>query len=208
MIRPPFMARVAAGVALTVADEVRQLPTTAIALPMTSVSLLLQTSMRLQQTMTSLAIRGDEAFAFLYPATEKPSWAVFDEDEAGDGGPESGTGPGTARDGSAPAAAPGQRGPSADGHGSLGRFALYSTPNAATRGRALENAATDVATAEAPAVAEEIGYDDLTLAQLRTRLRAMGAEDLSALLDYERAGTARAPYLTMLENRLASVAGK
>ncbi|WP_182348247.1 lipid droplet-associated protein [Tomitella gaofuii] len=204
MIRPPFMARVAAGIVLTVADEVRQLPTTAVALPMTSVSLLLQSSMRLQQTMTSLAIRGDDAFAFLYPAKEKPAWAVFDDEaDAGDPAPAARSVP---TPGGADAAE--RRGPAADGNGSLGRFALYSTPGAATRGRAREAAVVGVAEPGAPAIADEIGYDDLTLAQLRTRLRAMGTGDLSALLDYERAGSARAPYLTMLENRLTSVAGK
>src|SRR5699024_4049168 len=120
MIRPPFMARVAAGVALTMVEEARQLPTTAVALPMTSVSLLLQTTMRVQQTMTSLAIKGDEAFAFLYPSSEQPAWAVFDED---------GVAVAESDEGSAQDPAP------ADSAGSLGRFALYSTPNAATRGR-------------------------------------------------------------------------
>ncbi|GAA4811819.1 lipid droplet-associated protein [Tomitella cavernea] len=207
MIRPPFMARVAAGIVLTVADEARQLPTTAVALPMTSVSLLLQSSMRLQQAMTSLAIRGDDAFSFLYPAKEKPSWAVFD-DEADDGDPAPDARPGPPPGGADAAGVVGRGATAADGNGSLGRFALYSTPNAATRGRAREAAVVDVAEPHAPAIADEIGYDDLTLAQLRTRLRAMGTGDLSALLDYERAGSARAPYLTMLENRLNSVAGK
>ena len=199
MIRPPFVARVAAGIALTVAEEVRELPTTAVALPMTSVSMLLQTSMRVQQTMTSLAIKGDEAFAFLYPASEQPAWAVFDEDEVAD--PEPGS----------PADEPARPAPARNGaaseSGSLGRFALYSTPHAAARGRARDVRAESVAT-EVPEAVEEIGYDDLTLAQLRSRLRGLPAEDLADLLEYERSGAARAPYLTMLENRLTSVTAK
>src|SRR5699024_452768 len=97
----------------------------------------------------------------------------------------------------------------ADSAGSLGRFALYSTPNAATRGRdRAPQAAPGDDTAAAPAVAGDIGYDDLTLAQLRPRLRSLSADDLSALLDYERAAGGRPPFLTMLENRLATVASK
>ncbi len=195
MIRPPFLARVAAGIALTVAEEVRELPTTAVALPMTSVSMLLQSSMRLQQTMTSLAIKGDEAFAFLYPDSEQPSWAVFDEDEVADPAP-----------GAPAASAPARNGSSAEA-GSLGRFALYSTPHAAARGRARDVHAESVST-EVPDAVEAIGYDDLTLAQLRSRLRGLPAEDLADLLEYERSGAARAPYLTMLENRLTSVTAK
>ncbi len=193
MIRPPFMARVAAGVALTVAEEVRRLPTTAVALPMTSVSLLLQTSMRVQQTMTSLAIKGDEAFAFLYPAAEIPPWAVFDDDEA----PAPAGDDGASRNGAAP-----------DAPGTPGRLALYSAPHAATRGRARGGGTTPHDAPAAPGVAAEIGYDELTLAQLRPRLRSLGAEDLAALLDYERSGAARAPFLTMLENRLTAVSAK
>lgn len=194
MIRPPFMARVAAGVALTMVEEARQLPTTAVALPMTSVSFLLQSTMRVQQTMTSLAIKGDEAFSFLYPSSEQPTWAVFDEDELT-----------VAESDGSPAQSP----PPADGTGSLGRFALYSTPNAVMRGRdrTAQVAPGDDDTAT-PEVAVAIGYDDLTLAQLRPRLHSLSADELYALLDYERAGDGRPPFLTMLENRLATVAPK
>ncbi len=45
-------------------------------------------------------------------------------------------------------------------------------------------------------------YDRLTLAQVRARLTKLSADDLAALLEHERTHAARAPYLTMLENRL------
>lgn len=46
------------------------------------------------------------------------------------------------------------------------------------------------------------GYDAMTLAQLRARLRTFDAATLTRLHNYEREKRARAPYLTMLENRL------
>jgi hypothetical protein len=46
------------------------------------------------------------------------------------------------------------------------------------------------------------GYDDLSIPQLRGRLRGLSVEQVEALLGYERATLARPPYVTMLENRL------
>jgi hypothetical protein len=49
------------------------------------------------------------------------------------------------------------------------------------------------------------GYDELSLPQLRGRLRALTMEQVAALAAYERATRARPPYLTMLENRLTTL---
>jgi len=49
------------------------------------------------------------------------------------------------------------------------------------------------------------GYDDLSIPQLRGRLRGLSVEQIEALLAYERATRARPPYLTMLENRLTTL---
>jgi hypothetical protein len=49
------------------------------------------------------------------------------------------------------------------------------------------------------------GYDDLSVPQLRGRLRGLSVEQIEALLAYERATRARPPYLTMLENRLTTL---
>lgn len=178
------MARVAAGLAMTLVEETRRLPTTAVTLPMTSVSLLLQTTMRLQQSITGLAIKGDEALSFMYPAKEQPEWAVFDEDQAATESDATG----------------------AKDSGGIGRFALYSTPLAAVEATAETNGdAPKVSTSD---VVEQLGYDSLTLAQLRPRLRSLSTDELSELLGHERAGAARPPYLTMLENRIANAPGK
>lgn len=73
--------------------------------------------------------------------------------------------------------------------------------DAAAAGAAL---AADIAVG-APGGPPVAGYDDLSIPQLRGRLRGLSAEQIEALLAYERATRARPPYLTMLENRLATL---
>ncbi|MBC2643097.1 MULTISPECIES: lipid droplet-associated protein [unclassified Rhodococcus (in: high G+C Gram-positive bacteria)] len=210
MIRPPFVARVAAGIAVTAVEEARKLPTTAATLPMTAVSQVLQTTMRVQQSMTALAIKGDQAFALIHWThdDEQPAWAVFDEDTA----PE-----------------PAADGGSDDRAAGPGRFALYSlspqdegtpakisTPKAApaaTNGAspvtsATTKSATSTSAVAEPEIAVVLDYGSLTLAQLRARLRSLSVEDLTTLLDYENATLARAPFQTMLTNRITTAKAK
>lgn len=109
MIRPPFLARVAAGLAVTAYEETLKLPSTAVALPMTTVSQILQTTMRMQQVMTSLAIKGDQFFEIIGAAPEETAeWATFDEDE--------------------PAVTPARPVTTDANTSAPGRFALYSIP--------------------------------------------------------------------------------
>ncbi|WP_222192251.1 lipid droplet-associated protein [Modestobacter italicus] len=55
----------------------------------------------------------------------------------------------------------------------------------------------------APAVTSPVeGYDSFSIPALRGHLRAYPAETVADLLDYERATRARAPYVTLLQNRL------
>jgi hypothetical protein len=49
------------------------------------------------------------------------------------------------------------------------------------------------------------GYDELSIPQLRGRLRSLTLEEIEALVAYERANRARPAYLTMLENRLSTL---
>ncbi|OMQ14521.1 hypothetical protein A7K94_0216050 [Modestobacter sp. VKM Ac-2676] len=46
------------------------------------------------------------------------------------------------------------------------------------------------------------GYDTFSIPALRGHLRSYPAETVADLLDYERATRARAPYVTLLQNRL------
>ncbi|MFC7341944.1 lipid droplet-associated protein [Saccharopolyspora griseoalba] len=76
----PLPVRVAAGLAATAVEQTRKLPNTLIGLPVTVASQALQASMRVQQQITELAIKGDEALASFQQAEERPSWTTFDED--------------------------------------------------------------------------------------------------------------------------------
>jgi hypothetical protein len=49
------------------------------------------------------------------------------------------------------------------------------------------------------------GYDELSLAQLRGRLRGLSLPQLEALLEHEQAQRDRAPFVTMLSNRIITV---
>lgn len=196
----PLPVRVAAGLAATVLDEARNLPSMVTALPVTAVSQVLQSFMRAQQQVTALAIRGDELLSFLSPVDEAPEWATFDEDLEP-------TEPNPAARGVStrvPVATPPPARPSRNG-----RFALYSQvpadvdtddgrPTPATV-KAQAEAAADIPAAPLP------GYDAMTLAQLRARLRTLSVTELEDTLLHERAGQARAPFVTMLSNRVAKV---
>ena len=49
------------------------------------------------------------------------------------------------------------------------------------------------------------GYDDLSLASVRARLRTLDAPTIRAMLAYEQAHARREPVITMLERRLARI---
>ena len=85
-----------------------------------------------------------------------------------------------------------------------GRFALYSSAPADLI--AGETAPTDdnLSDVDKPEIVEFIEYDTLTLAQLRAKLRAVDLDDLTALVTYETATKNRAPFITMLDNRITA----
>ena len=61
---------------------------------------------------------------------------------------------------------------------------------------------TDGADSKAPTNAPVDGYDSFSVAQLRGRLRGYALSTVQDLIAYEQATQARAPYLTLLRNRL------
>ncbi|MFQ6392124.1 lipid droplet-associated protein [Nocardia sp. KC 131] len=206
MFRPPFLARVAAGAAVYAIEETRRLPTAAMNLPITAISQMLQTTMHIQQFVTSLALKGDSVFEHLTNSpVEQPEWATFDEDAA----PEQTFGSET------------------NATARASSFDLYAADDPAEFQSNGHNSARETITeqeiAEPPTPAAEFGeppaapeiaepeiatrydYANMTLAQLRARLRMLTVEDLGALLDYEQQTRARAPFVTMLSNRIATV---
>jgi len=48
-------------------------------------------------------------------------------------------------------------------------------------------------------------YDELSLPQLRAKLRALSLAQLAELLEYEHVHQARAAFVTMLSNRISTV---
>jgi hypothetical protein len=155
----PLPVRVAAGLAATALEQARRLPQQLAGLPVTVVSEALQLSMRVQQHVTELAIRGDDVLSGLRPVEDEPEWATFDED---------------------------------------------------TEPEAEEDTDGDPWAEEERALAQEVPdvlptYDELSLPQLRARLRTLTVENLEDLLTYEQAHAARPEFVGMLNRRIATV---
>ncbi|WP_116047307.1 lipid droplet-associated protein [Amycolatopsis palatopharyngis] len=233
----PFPLRVAAGLAVTTAERVRELPKHVAGFPVTVASQVLQASMRVQQHITELAIKGDDALSVLRPVEETPSWATFDEElddltpppAAPDvqnvtplGRPPVGVSPvdGTTEN----------NGHRPTGAAELDAERLGSEQDEdpwAREERALAQEHTDGDFDSAPAEPQEAepqqpepqaassggpaglnNYDELTLPQVRARLRHLSLAQLEELLAYERAHADRPSFVGMLARRIGNVRGK
>jgi hypothetical protein len=178
MATAPYGVRLLIGAAVTAIEETRRLPQTILTYPMTIASQLAHLVMKVQQDVADLVNRGDEALEGLFPPKEEqPEWATFDEDVT-DEVPT-------------PSAPDGER-------LTEGRFALF------TGGEPDTWADDDVAlvTNDEPEVVKRLDYEALTLAQLRARLSSLRVADLEALLAYEESTKSRAPFQTLLANRI------
>ena len=185
MATAPYGVRLLVGAAVTALEETRKLPQTILMYPMTVASTVAHIVMKVQQDLADLVIKGDSALENIFPPKdEQPEWATFDEDFAGDDG--------------APAPDSERR--------TEGRFALYSETDGVEV--KAQTTATATATKSAPPIAEELDYESLTLAQLRARLQSLSVADLEALLAYEEASKARAPFQTLLANRITRASAK
>ena len=195
MASAPYGLRLLVGAATLAVEETIKLPKTILMYPMTLASQAAHIVMRFQQNLAELVIKGDSTLESIFPPKEEqPEWATFDEDLSD--GEEDATGPGF------DAIDPDRR--------AEGRFALYTAPDGdamadpPTAPVAVRRAKKPTARADvvAPAVADELDYEALTLAQLRARLQSLDVEELEALLAYEEATKARAPFQTLLANRI------
>lgn len=189
----PYGVRLLVGAAAAALEETRRLPQTILAYPMTVASQAANIVMHMQQNLAELVIKGDETLEQLFPPTdEQPEWATFDEDTDSD---DSDDAEDDARDV-----------PFSDTERlTEGRFALYSTGEPQSSNGQTKAAATN---GSAPAVIADLGYDTLTLAQLRARLTSLKVADLEALLAYEESGRARAPFVTLISNRITRATAK
>ena len=85
-----------------------------------------------------------------------------------------------------------------------GRFALFS------EGEPEPTAASTIAATngKAPGIVDKLDYESLTLAQLRARLTSLKVADLETLLGFEEANKSRAPFQTLLANRITRASAK
>lgn len=216
----PLPVRLAAGLVATAVEQARDLPRQLAELPITAVSQTLQASMRVQQKVTELAIKGDRALSVLQPVEEKPSWATFDDDLEDEDPFEAAT----------------EEFAGAHEHPGNGSTTLRTVtpidvarqvtptvePDDAERLDAVDDLDTseDAEALELIADAEDDAdplalpvegpsalpeYATLTIPQLRGRLRFLTLADLRSLLDWENANGARPPFVTMLQNRITTV---
>ncbi len=183
MATAPYGVRLLVGAATMAVEETIRLPKTILMYPMTLASTAAHVVMRFQQNVAELVIKGDATLEQIFPPKdEQPEWATFDEDL-----------PDIEADGEEPSRAE-------------GRFALYSSPDVADAPRPAAKPSNKPVSA--PAVVDELDYEQLTLAQLRARLQSLDVDELEALLTYEEATKGRAPFQTLLANRITRATAK
>lgn len=194
----PLPLRVAAGLAATAVEQARDLPAKLAGLPVTVASQALQMSMRLQQHVTELAIKGDEVLSGLQTVEETPEWATFDEDVADE-----------QYDVSRPA--PFDRADAGwsevSGNGHQANVDAGDADPWVLEERALAEE-TEPEPEPEPAVDGPAGvpnYAELSLPQLRARLRRFTLAELEELLEYERSHANRPSFVGMLTRRIATV---
>jgi hypothetical protein len=189
MATAPYGVRLLVGAATMAVEETIRLPKTILMYPMTLASTAAAAVMRFQQNVAELVIKGDSTLEHIFPPKdEQPEWATFDEDLPEDDGDDAPSGVETRAE---------------------GRFALYSSPDSGA-GDAWARAATKPSkkSVSAPEVVEELDYEQLTLAQLRARLQSLDIDELEALLAFEEATKGRAPFQTLLANRITRASAK
>jgi hypothetical protein len=187
MATAPYGVRLLVGAAVTAIEETRKLPQTILMYPMTFASQLAHLVMKVQQDLADLVNKGDETLDQLFPPKEEqPEWATFDEDLDDN--------------------EPGR--PSTDGERlTEGRFALFTGGGPDTADPKQANG-TNLADADPPDIVADLDYQSLTLAQLRARLSSLRVPDLETLLAYEGATKSRAPFQTLLANRITRATAK
>lgn len=189
MATAPYGVRLLVGAAVTAIEETRKLPQTILMYPMTVISQLAHLVMKVQQDVADLVNKGDETLESIFPPKdEQAEWATFDEDLD-----DSGTAtPATPTDGE---------------RMTEGRFALFSDGEPQSPPEEADEE-PGLAIGEAPEIVDELDYESLTLAQLRARLNTLRVADLEALLAYEEATKGRAPFQTLLANRITRASAR
>jgi hypothetical protein len=190
MATAPYGVRLLVGAAVTAIEETRKLPQTILMYPMTFASQIAHIVMKVQQDVADLVNKGDETLESIFPPKdEQPEWATFDEDLDSGGADQSSDQVGDERI-------------------TEGRFALFTGGEPDTSDSKPSTNGPKVVKADAPQIVTELDYETLTLAQLRARLTSLRVPDLEALLAFEDATKARAPFQTLLANRITRATAK
>jgi hypothetical protein len=187
MSHVPLPVRVAVGLVVTAVEQARKLPEQLVDLPVTAASRAVQAGMRVQQRVTELAIKGDQVFSLLQPVEDSPPWARFDED---DEPPETGRAPSAAHADNIDKVARGGEVDEADV-----AQALTPPPPSADGIRPAASRPSELLA----------GYDEMSVAELRTKLRELSLPQLEALLVYEHTHRDRPAFVTLLSNRISTV---
>lgn len=206
MSTAPYGVRLLVGAAVTALDETRKLPHTILTYPMTVASQLAHLVMKVQQDVADLVNRGDETLEELFPPKdEQPEWATFDEDLPSHPFANLSEDDDPVQDDGETATVTRLTGDKVANR-TEGRFALFSEGEAPPADPDEQH--TPSTNGSAPAIVDDLGYESLTLAQLRARLTTLKLADLEALLAYEEANKARAPFQTLLSNRITRASAK
>jgi hypothetical protein len=194
----PLPVRVAVGLVATAVEQACKLPEQLADLPVTAASRAVQAGMRVQQRVTALAIKGDEVFSRLRPVADTPSWARFDEDDElpeysrDTIGNTTGGATSKTQQNGGPVPAP-----------ELGEVDEADVARAMTPApTGADGTKPGDASGPQPPLA---GYEEMSLAQLRGRLRGLSLRQLVELLAYERTHQDRPPFVTLLSNRISTV---
>lgn len=228
----PEPLKAMAGLAVVAIDEAKALPQKLVGLPVAAAGSAMQASMRVQQQYAQLVGKGEDLLNALHGSEDDtPEWATFDEDApvvvTSAPARGNGVGPGSAFDRNVDSEplAPARRRTSArkSAPAAAKKSApLSAAPVAATIKKAAPAKKTAPAAAKkaapvkkaksakiaAPAgtsSAPVLGYDLLSLPQLRARVKNFSAEQIEDLIRYESGGLDRAPYISILAGRLAAV---
>jgi hypothetical protein len=222
----PTPLRALAGLAAAALDESRRLPAHLAGLPVLLASTAFEASLKLQQRYAELVARGDELLANLGPLPDgAPPWARFDDEEDvdsddiadGDGRDTDdldyaeewvGEDEGEQDDGRADERADDRLATDTQDDTSSGTPDPVTADADPTRVAESSSGAEDEFDEADTGVSASVplpGYDDMSIPQLRARLRSLDQARLEALIAHEQRTLGRAAYLTMLSNRLETL---
>jgi hypothetical protein len=199
----PLPVRVAVGLAVTAVEQARKLPEQLSDLPVTAASRAVQAAMRVQQRVTELAIKGDQVCALFQPVEDTAPWARFDEDDEPGSAATDGAALAAVAPGAGPDTAAGEVGEVDEADVARALTPQHPPATDAHPGDITPGDTSVARSGGTPPMLPE--YDELSLAQLRGKLRALSLPELTELLEYEHVHQDRAAFVTMLSNRISTV---